>query len=46
MEGLVVVRKEGKVVVLGHNDLEKRAVVFYKVEECGLEDYQELFKTQ
>lgn len=43
-EGVLIVRKEGKVVAVGHNDLEKRSVVFYKVEECSLEDYQELLK--
>lgn len=45
-EGVLIVRKAGKVVAIGHNDLDKRAVVFYNVEgkEMGLEEFQDLLK--
>lgn len=44
LEGCLIVRKEGKVVAIGHNDLDKRVVVFYQVENqtMGLEEFQTL----
>ena len=44
MEGVLIVRKEGRVVAIAHNDLDKRAVIFYSVEnkEMGLDEFQTL----
>jgi hypothetical protein len=44
MEGVLIVRKDGKVVAIGHNDLDKRTAVFYNVEarDMGLEEFQTL----
>jgi hypothetical protein len=44
MEGVLIVKKDGKVMAIAHNDLDKRAVIFYQVEnhEMGLEEFQTL----
>ena len=44
MEGVLIVRKNQKVVAVGHNDLDKKAIIFYAVEnkDMGLEEFQEL----
>ena len=48
LESCLIVRREGKIVAIGHNDLDKRAVVFYKTtnQEMSLEDFAELFKQE
>ncbi len=44
LEGVLIVKKDSKVIAIGHNDLDRRAVVFYKVEqvEMGLDDFKEM----
>jgi deoxycytidylate deaminase len=44
LEGCLIVRKDGKVVAIGHNDLDKRVVVFYSVEQrqMGLDEFKDL----
>ena len=44
MEGVLIVRKDGRVAAIAHNDLDKRNVVFYDVQnrEMGLDEFKDL----
>lgn len=43
-ESVLIIRKEGKVVGIAHNDLDKKVMIIYAVEdrEMGLEEIKEL----
>ena len=44
LEGCLIVRKDGNVIAIGHNDMTRRATIFYSVagKEMGLEEFKEL----
>lgn len=44
MEGVLIVRKDKKVVAIGHQDLDRKAAIFYNVEqqEMGLDEFKDM----
>lgn len=43
LEGVLTIRNKEKVLkAIVCNDIKKRSQIFYKVEECGMEDIKEL----
>ena len=46
LEGVLTIKdKDNTLVAIVHNDLKRRAQVFYKVKECGAEDIKDLLET-
>ncbi len=43
-EGVLKVVKDGEVIAIVHNDMQKRSQVFYACKEMGVEDIKQLLE--
>lgn len=45
LEGVLKVTKDGEVIAIVHNDMQKRSQIFYACKEMGAEDIKQLLET-